>query len=592
MLRNLVFLTCVVCVFGVDTARGQLDVHAPRGGEPAWATEVSPGVLATRQKIFNLPFRMLPAPNGFSQPREVQLFISTDRGAHWSFYDRRRPFDGVFAFQASADGEYWFVSQIVDQQHRAYPQHTGPEARVIVDATSPRIQLSASIDPAGRISAQWRVEEELPASNSLQIEWRSGLNEPWRAAALPAGSSRQEASVLLGQTSWTAERPITQAFVRARIQDAAGNVAEVVQPAASIAALPRVASTRPTQPPTDPFNARRSARPAPGNPMSSGESEAAVAWPENEAEYLAGNATRRRAIVNTSGPSAPNSVPSSVAGNGAFGQPPPATNAAGEKSSLHVASHRAGENPLSPSVGANGSQPEPLAENNHGAPPPGEQPRVTNSRRLHLEYDVASVGAEGVAKVELWSTRDGGRSWRPWGLDPDRESPMLVALEDDGVFGFRIVITAGNGLAGATPQSGEPADLWVDIDSTTPTGRITTAKYGRQTLAGKLVIQWEAADLHLTDRPISLYHRSQDQDRWTPIVKGAANSGEFIWAVGSHIPKLVFLRLEIRDKAGNVGVHELTDPVSLEGLTPKGRIRGVRPVAEIKFEASRRRFFR
>src|SRR6478672_11944331 len=88
-------------------------------------------------------------------------------------------------------------------------------------------------------------------------------------------------------------------------------------------------------------------------------------------------------------------------------------------------------------------------------PPTPQRPRLTNSRRFSLEYDIQSVGPEGVAAVELWGTNDSGRTWSKWGTDPDKASPFDVEVSREAVYGFRIVIVGKNGLATSAPQSGD-----------------------------------------------------------------------------------------------------------------------------------------
>ena len=56
---------------------------------------------------------------------------------------------------------------------------------------------------------------------------------------------------------------------------------------------------------------------------------------------------------------------------------------------------------------------------------------------------------------------------------------------------------------------------------------------------------------------------------------GLANSGKYLWPIDSRVPQQIYLRLEVRDEAGNVGEHQLIDPINIEGLTPRGRIRGL-----------------
>jgi hypothetical protein len=205
---------------------------------------------------------------------------------------------------------------------------------------------------------------------------------------------------------------------------------------------------------------------------------------------------------------------------------------------------------------------------------------MTSSKRFNLDYSIDAVGPAGVEKVELWVTRNGGRDWDLWGLDEDLESPLLVEVENEGVYGFRVVIVGNNGLASQTPRSGDLADLWVGVDTTKPVVNITSAAYGTEMHAGQLDIQWTARDDHLAMRPITLSFSPQQQGPWTTIASGLPNDGQYYWRVDSSVPAQFYLRLQARDEAGNVGTHQLDQPLQSAGLTPKGRIRGLEPVAE------------
>lgn len=201
-----------------------------------------------------------------------------------------------------------------------------------------------------------------------------------------------------------------------------------------------------------------------------------------------------------------------------------------------------------------------------------------NKRRFNLNYNVDAIDPSGVDKVNLWMTRDGGRTWKSWGTDPDGISPFPVEVDQAGIYGFRVVIQSRDGLTGITPRRGDQPDMWINIDTKAPMAKILSVPYGRGHEAGRLVINWEAEDPLMTFRPITLAYATDPQGPWTAIENGLRNTGRYVWKVGSEVPERVFLRLEAVDEAGNVGVFQLNNLIDLSGLVPRGRIMSVDPV--------------
>lgn len=208
--------------------------------------------------------------------------------------------------------------------------------------------------------------------------------------------------------------------------------------------------------------------------------------------------------------------------------------------------------------------------------PGGQTPRMTNRQRLSLDYEV-QVGLEEVAEVELWGTDDAGRTWTKWGSDPDRISPLTLKIEDEGVYGFRVVVVNANGLASKTPRPGDEADVWIGVDITPPSLRINSALPGRGPQAGRLDIQWTAADLHFGERPVSLFYSTDATGPWQLIVGDIDNLGRYLWDVGPDVPSRVFLKLTAHDSAGNVSDAVTPEAISLDGVRPQGRIRALAP---------------
>jgi hypothetical protein len=213
-------------------------------------------------------------------------------------------------------------------------------------------------------------------------------------------------------------------------------------------------------------------------------------------------------------------------------------------------------------------------------PPPPERPRMVNSRTFELEYDIDSVGPSGIGRVELWGTRDGGKTWRSFGVDTDKRSPMPVSVNEEGVYGFRVMVANGVGLGGKPPVAGDPPDLTIGVDLTKPTARIVSAKQGVDAEAGQFVISWQADDQMLAARPVSLLFSENRGGPWLPIAAGLENTGRYAWPMDNRTPGRIYLRLEVRDEAGNVGWDESSEPLIIDQSHPTIRIRSIRPLGQ------------
>ena len=203
---------------------------------------------------------------------------------------------------------------------------------------------------------------------------------------------------------------------------------------------------------------------------------------------------------------------------------------------------------------------------------------VISTKRFRLNYGIDAIDPSGVAKVDLWMTRDGGRTWDSWGSDPDNTSPFPVEVQEEGRYGFRIVVHSKDGLTGRGPSSGDTADMWVHVDTQSPLARITSVPYGRGGEAGRLVINYSVNDPFLVLRPITLAYSRGPSGPWTMIDEGLRNEGRYVWKPTANVPDRIFLRIDARDTAGNVGVHQLSQAIDVSGLIPRGTIHGVTPV--------------
>jgi hypothetical protein len=200
--------------------------------------------------------------------------------------------------------------------------------------------------------------------------------------------------------------------------------------------------------------------------------------------------------------------------------------------------------------------------------------RHSDSERFSLEYELQAVGNLGVDAIELYGSTDDGDSWSLWGTDPDRTSPFDIETKEEGVFSFRIVVVGRNGLASPRPQRGETPDIVVVVDKAKPKTRITAAQYGEGNRIGALVIRYECIDPNLGPRPISLSFSDGTSGPWTTIAAGLRNDGDYVWPADPKLPRQIYLRLDCKDEAGNVGTYILEKPIDVQGLAPRARIRG------------------
>ena len=205
---------------------------------------------------------------------------------------------------------------------------------------------------------------------------------------------------------------------------------------------------------------------------------------------------------------------------------------------------------------------------------------MTRSRRFQLDYDVDAIALANISQVELWATTDQGRRWQKWGHDEDCQSPLEVEVNDPGTYGFRIVIVGRNGVAGNTPSPGADADVWVNVDQTPPEVKLLAVQTGKGAQAGHLVIQWDASDRHLSERPVTLRVAESANGPWTIIAEGLQNVSEYAWRPPATIARQVHIQIEARDAAGNQATDQTRSPVDVRSATPRGRIRGVRSLQE------------
>jgi hypothetical protein len=559
---------------------------------------------------FRIPFDFDARELARLKVREVVLFVSTDRGQTWNQIGSAPPDQGFLPFQAQADGEYWFSVKTLSTGNQLLPQ--GPHRsslEVVVDNSPPQIKLEAEQVEPGRVRVVWEVRDQALDLPSLTLEALNIRSARWEPLAVRPSAS--------GQTSWTVEQA-GEVLVRARARDLAGNESaadvavriESIPERPAVPDLSRPVAKNPVQAPA----ASRDPAPIPQAPEASPRSfrnvsqtpaiDQAFPLPElrpgpGRSQGASTESTRTEqpplatanlpVLVNREAPPLPPLAPPAL----------PATEPVLSYGAIHPAERPAGL--AAPSAVNNGGQQFPIAASLQAAAAPpalnlnstqvipstarslgeaGVKPAGTsglvNSTRFRIEYQIRSVGPSGIRAVHVYITEDGGRKWWHYDLDPDRQSPFDVEVPADGTYGFAFRVENGAGVMASPPQPGEPPAVTVTVDQTAPVVQLLPLDRSKGDVAGMIQLRWTAQDRALAERPVSLFYSSQRSGPWTPIERDLPNNGSYNWL----LPTLadadrVYVRIEVRDQAGNVGVQESERPLVIDLSRPAVDVLGV-----------------
>lgn len=221
-----------------------------------------------------------------------------------------------------------------------------------------------------------------------------------------------------------------------------------------------------------------------------------------------------------------------------------------------------------------------------------------------MAYEVEQRGPSGISRVDLWVTRDDGRSWMKWSQHGGRETPVHVALDtrtntvQEGLYGFRLVPVSGAGLSDPAPVSGDAPDMRVVVDITPPVVKIF-APESDPMQRDTLLIQWEAIDRNFGEDPITLEWSEHPNGPWRSVaatggdgiapataiggamVKRLPNSGRYPWRVPVGLPPKVYLKVAARDAAGNTTEVVTPAPILVDLTKPRAKITGIGGVTPV-----------
>jgi len=525
----------------------------------------TPDVWPINQSNIRIPIHIDPIRRPLI--KQLVLYASSDEGRTWKQVAVADPQQDAFAFSAQTDGTYWFTVTVVDPQGNSEPKDiykVAPNQKILIDTLKPIVKITAAERQGDDIVVNWEIQEDHPDLSTLKLEYRTA-DAPasvWYTAPLNSPPLIGTARFRLASTGAVS--------VRVQMQDTAGNVGSGIRD------LPGVAPT--TAPPPIPAS---SANSTPANVSST--SAAGSGW-DNSRPAPTTSPNRIDSLPSAGNPPASTSyqqpaASSSQQPSGSYQQPASYQQPVANTYQQPVSNY---QQPIPPPGPELSNRLVASSENTRGpaavpfATSSGQGPPITpvKDRQIAIDYQLDKVGPSGVGKVDLWITQDDGRTWRWFADDPDLTPPITVELPGEGVYGFRIVVQSKAGLGKRGPVSGDPPEMRVELDMTPPVAQLYAPEPDAHQPKA-LTITWNATDKNLTSSPISLQWAERRDGEWHEIATNQPNTGRYAWFLPTNLPFRVYMRLIVRDSAGNVSTAETTEPVLVDLSEPEGRITGL-----------------
>ena len=513
----------------------------------------TPGdVVPFTQRDVKIPIQVQPARR--AEIKELILYVSEDRGQTWQQVASATPDKDSFAFYAPQDGEYWFSVTVVDQQGRQQPPspHKAPAAqKILIDMVKPAVHITSAARQGEDIVVSWQIQDANPDLETLKLEYRlaDSPTPTWYDVSLKAAAS--------GQTKFRVNNS-GRIQLRMEIKDLAGNVGNAEKEVAAATTEAPAAHWDTSRPAVTP--AAVTPPPPVPNPVS-------TIPPNPGAGMAAPGSPWEQPPASVAPPAVRPEIP-----------PPNRSNAAGMTSNYQQAGSTFGDSGarlLATSRSTAADQFPPAA----AAPPadyyprggPLPPPQLVNDTRISIEYEVKGLGPSNIGSVELYLTKDDGRTWQKWADDPDLKSPIVADLPGEGLYGFRLVIHSGAGLSRGAPRPGDLPEMRVEVDTTPPVVELYELRPD-PTRPYTLILTWTAKDKNLAAAPITLQWAERQEGTWNTIAAGLSNTNQYLWQLPRTLPPRVYLRAIARDNAGNAGIAETPEAVLVDLNKPEGHL--------------------
>lgn len=212
---------------------------------------------------------------------------------------------------------------------------------------------------------------------------------------------------------------------------------------------------------------------------------------------------------------------------------------------------------------------------------PAIDPRTiptVGTQEFAVRYHADESGGP-ITRAELWYTRDEGKTWSQVS-DIERKSALADAMmqreltfraEEDGLYGFYIILHNAAGPSALPPEPGTRPMQWVRVVTSAPLVSITAVRPDERFDRNRqVVIRWNVIGDHLPERPVTVQYRSEQTGSYRSLAELQQPTGAFCWTVPDGIHGRVAIKVVATDLAGHRG-SAVYDQLRIDEITTNDR---------------------
>lgn len=531
--------------------------------------------------------------------RELLLYASLDQGLSWDQISKILPDQKAFEFSVPNDGAYWLRVAAINRNGEQEPKSlfkVQPNWKMVIDTLKPIARFASVTRNSNEVSVNWEILEAHPEWSTFRLEYMpapSGQATPINATPGLTGSARftPNTNGPVVVRLFLRDKAGNESIVTADVTGREGFVPNPIPSTAPNAAPPSVAQQPPTLPNviTPPVSTSFENSTAFAPPPISNPPLPLASIPEtlssppsfDQGNVMMPGHTSTKTQTVAERPTRPFTQPAQLAPvDGSRWQSPNAAPPPPVERPITIANTAS---TIQPTIQQVQYQPNVPATPRKPLPPL----QYVNSPEVVLEYELSKVGPSGVGRVDIYLTHDDGQAWEHVASD-DRvvgktiggRHQGIVELPGDGIYGFSLMVKSqaqkrqedmNFDKKGKGPRGGELPEIRVEVDTVPPTAELFAPR--RDTAkTNSLMLSWTAADKNLGTNPVTLEWAERREGPWSPIANNIANTGKHSWQLPDRLPVEVYMRLRVKDLAGNEGVAVTPDPQLVDLSEPEGRL--------------------